>query len=176
MSFTKAEIDVTADESLLSKTAGPDASESTQNLLSETNQSFEDWLGGLEVSQAPSAVESHHHVSQSAPRAGEINFEGTLTVNGYLAGLVFSPEGTLILSEKGEIDGEILVKSAVIHGSVRGDIHTTRKVELASASKVIGDIETVELVIQPGAVFEGCCVFTHAAEDDQSDLSLAAAS
>jgi hypothetical protein len=35
MSFSKAELDVTADKSLLSKTAGPDTSESTQNLLSE---------------------------------------------------------------------------------------------------------------------------------------------
>jgi cytoskeletal protein CcmA (bactofilin family) len=175
MSFSKAEFDDTADKSLLTKTGDPDTSESTQNLLSETNQSFKDWLGGLDVSQASSAVESPNKVSQSAARAGEINFEGTLTVNGYLAGLIFSPEGTLVVSEKGRIDGDILVKSVVIHGSVRGDIHATRKIELASPANVIGDIETVELVIQPGAVFEGRCVFTHSAENDQPDLSQAAA-
>jgi cytoskeletal protein CcmA (bactofilin family) len=175
MSFSKAEFDVTADGSLLSKAAGPDTSESTQNLLHETNQSFEDWLEDLDVSQKPSAAESPNHASHSATRPGEINFEGTLTVNGYLAGLVFSPEGTLVLCEKGEIDGEILVNSALINGSIRGDIHATRKVEVGPTGKVVGDIETVELVIQPGAVFEGRCVFTHSAGDEQPDLSLAAA-
>lgn len=175
MSFSKAEFNVTADESLLSKTAGPDTSDSVQNLLSETNQSFEDWLGGGNVSQASTAVQSPNNVSPAAARPGEINFEGTLTINGYVAGLIFSPQGTLVVSEKGQIDGEILVKSLVIHGSVRGDIHATRKVELAGAANVIGDIETVELVIQPGAVFEGRCVFTYSAEDDQPELSLTAA-
>jgi cytoskeletal protein CcmA (bactofilin family) len=175
LSFSKAEFDDTADESLLSKTARPDTSESTQNLLSETHQSFEDWLGGGNVSQESSAVQSPNKISQSASRVGEINFEGTLTVNGYLAGLIFSPEGTLVVSENGRIDGDILVKSVIIHGLVRGDIHATRKVELATAANVIGDIETVELVILPGAVFEGRCVFTHSAENDQPDLSRAAA-
>lgn len=172
MSFSKAEFDVAADESLLSKTARPDKSESTQNLLAETNQSFEDWLGGGNLSRS---VQSANKISPAAQRAGEINFEGTLTINAYVAGLIFSPEGTLIVSEKGQIDGEILVKSVVIHGSVRGDIHATRKVELATAANVIGDIETVELVIQPGAVFQGRCVFTHSAEDEEPELSLAAA-
>jgi cytoskeletal protein CcmA (bactofilin family) len=176
MSFSKSEFDDTADESLLTKPSGPDTSESTENLLSETNQRFEDWLGRRNVSQASSAVQSPDTVSQSTQRAGEINFDGTLTVNGYLAGLIFSPEGTLVVSEKGRIDGDILVKSVVIHGAVRGDIYATRKVELAGAADVIGDIETVELVIQPGAVFEGRCVFTHSAENDQPDLSRAAAS
>src|ERR1044072_287475 len=175
MSFSKSEFDDTADESLLTKTAGPDTSESTQNLLSETNQSFEDWLERRNVSQASSAVQSPNKVSQSVPRPGEINFDGSLTVNGYLAGLIFSPEGTLVVSEDGRIDGDVLVKSVVIHGSVRGDIYATRKVELACPANVIGDIETVELVIQPGAVFEGRCSFTHSAENEQPDLSRAAA-
>jgi cytoskeletal protein CcmA (bactofilin family) len=175
MSFSKTEFHDTADESLLTKTADLDSSESTQNLLSETNQSFEDWLGGRNVSQWSTAVQSQNGFSPSASHAGEINFEGTLTVNGYMAGLIFSPKGTLVVGEKGRIDGDILVNSVVIHGSVRGDMHATRKVELAGAANVIGDIETVELVIQPGAVFEGRCVFTHSAEDDSPDLSLAAA-
>jgi len=175
MSFSKAELDVTADKSLLSKTAGPDTSESTQNLLSETNQSFEHWLEGGSVPPASAAVQLTNKVSTPVPREGEISFEGTLTINGYVAGLIFSPQGTLTVSEKGQIDGDILVKSVVIRGSVRGDIHATRKVELAGAANVIGDIETVELVIQSGAVFEGRCSFTHPAEADEPELSLAAA-
>jgi cytoskeletal protein CcmA (bactofilin family) len=57
---------------------------------------------------------------------------------------------------------------------VRGDIHATGKVELGSTSRVIGDIETPELAIQPGAVFEGRCAFPPSTRADQPDLSVAA--
>ena len=40
MSFTKAETDVTADKSFLSKAPGKNSSEADPNLLNETNQSF----------------------------------------------------------------------------------------------------------------------------------------
>lgn len=168
MFFNKAEIDATADKSFLSKAAGNESAEF--NLLSETNQSFEGWLEDL---SAPSTTESERRNSPDySPKASrEINFEGTLTVEGYLAGVVYSPEGTLILGEKGELDGDIFVNDAIIHGSVRGDVHATRKVELGSVSKVIGDIETVELIIQPGALFEGRCVFPRPAPDDQESVA-----
>ena len=47
-----------------------------------------------------------------------------------MAGIISAPEGTLVLGEKGEIDGDIFVNITMIYGSVRGDIHATRKVEL----------------------------------------------
>lgn len=170
MLFSKAETDVTADISPLSKTAGTDSSESTQHPLNETNQIFQDWLEDLSI---PPNTESERHpspyCSQMSPR--EISFEGTLTSNGYLAGVVYSPEGTLVLGENGEIDGDIFVNVAIIHGSVRGDVHATRKVELASGGKVIGDIETLELAIQPGAIFEGRCVFPHPGPNDQAAIA-----
>jgi cytoskeletal protein CcmA (bactofilin family) len=158
----------------LSKAAGKNSSEPDPDLLNETNQSFQDWLEDLSV---PPTVEStQRNSSVYSPKASrEINFEGTLTVEGYLAGIISAPEGTLVLGEKGEIDGDIFVNVAIIYGSVRGDIHATTKVELRHAGKVIGDIETLELAIQPGAVFEGRCVFPHPAADDQPDVSLAAA-
>jgi hypothetical protein len=176
MSFSKAESDVIADESFLSKAGGSDSSESTQNLLSETNQSFQDWLEGLHGPLAPPTDALGRNSSEPPPQAlREISFEGTLTVDGYLGGLIRSPEGTLILGESGEIDGDIFVNVAIVHGSVRGDIHATKKVELGSASKVIGDIETLELAIQPGAVFEGRCAFPPTEPKDQPDLSLVVA-
>jgi bactofilin len=172
MSFSNTESDVIADKSFLSKTAGTDSPEF--NLLSETNQSFQDRLEDLSIPEAPPVDSQHLNAPNYLPKPPrEISFEGTLKVNGYLAGVVCSPDGTLILGERGEIDSDIFVKVAVIHGSVRGDIHATRKVELGSTSRVIGDIETPELAIQPGAVFEGRCAFPPRATDEQPDLSVA---
>jgi cytoskeletal protein CcmA (bactofilin family) len=127
---------IVADEvCLASQSAQPD-------LLRETNLSFKEWL------------------AQPSEPAKEIVFEGTLRVDAYMAGSIRSDDGRLILSDAGTIDGDVFVREALINGTVRGDIHGTERVELGSFARVIGDIETAELLIQPGATFQGRCAFT----------------
>jgi len=177
MSFTKSGSDFIADESFLSKAGGTDSPESEQNLQSATDQNFQNWLEDLDLSELSPPVTREPSVGDdyASNRQREINFEGTLTVEGYAAGLICSPEGTLIVGEKGEIDGDILVHIAIVNGTVRGEIRATKKVELGASSRVIGDIETMELAIQPGAVFEGRCAFPPAEPKDRADVSLTAA-
>ncbi len=112
------------------------------NLLRETNLSFRAWL------------------AESSEAVKEIAFEGTLRVDAYVAGLIRSDEGNLILSAGGTIDGDLFVRDALINGTVRGDIQGTHRVELGSSARVIGDIETAQLIIRPGASFQGRCAFT----------------
>jgi cytoskeletal protein CcmA (bactofilin family) len=52
-----------------------------------------------------------------------------------------------------------MVATAIIDGSLRGDIHATERVELGSHAKVFGNIKSPALSIQTGAVFEGECHF-----------------
>jgi cytoskeletal protein CcmA (bactofilin family) len=112
------------------------------DLLRETNLSFREWLA-----------------SPSDPLK-EIAFEGTLRVDAYLAGTIHSDDGKLILNAGGTVDGDVFVRVAVINGTVRGDIHGTQLVELGSSARVIGNIQTGQLLIQPGATFQGRCAFT----------------
>ena len=114
----------------------------------------------------------------------QINFEGTLRVDGYMAGVICSDAGTLILDQNGEIDGDIVVPVAIIRGRLRGDIRASERVTLEPAARVIGDIETLELLVHPGAEFEGRCQFPESAavkpepafaEIDQPEASFAAA-
>ncbi len=129
---------VVADEVCLSPQSADEA-----NLQRETNLSFEEWW-----------------LTQSGESLREITFEGTLRVDGYVAGRVRSDDGKLILSDAGTIDGDVFVNEAIINGTVRGEIRATVRVELASSARVIGDIETAQLLIQPGAAFQGSCAFT----------------
>ena len=117
------------------------------DLVRETTLSFKAWL-----------------TEWSGP-VKEITFEGTLRVDAYIAGLMRSDEGKLVLTEGGTIDGDVFVREAVIDGTVRGDIHGTERVELGSSARVIGDIETAQLQIHPGATFQGRCAFTSHATD-----------
>lgn len=112
------------------------------DLLRETNLSFREWLASPSESLK------------------QIVFEGTLRVDAYMAGTIHSNDGKLILHAGGTIDGDLFVREAVIDGTVRGDIHGTQRVELGSSARVIGDISTSQLQIQPGATFQGRCAFT----------------
>ena len=111
------------------------------DLLRETNLSFRAWLSPSESLK-------------------EIVFEGTLRVDAYMAGTIHSDDGKLILHAGGTIDGDIFVREAIINGTVRGDIHGMERVELGSSARVVGDIETSQLQIKPGATFQGRCAFT----------------
>jgi len=117
---------------------------------SDTTPYFEAWLESLRPSSKPTAG--------PAP-ACQFKFEGTLRVDGYVAGIVGSQAGTLIVSETAELQANIFVATAIIDGLLRGDIRATERVELGNTARVIGNIETPALAIQPGAVFEGQCHF-----------------
>ena len=129
----------------------------------DPDESLEDWLNVSDTSRN----ETDHRAMEPSvvaalPQRREISFEGVLRINGYAAGVIRSNEGSLIVEVDGELDADISVHNATIYGCVRGDIHAKRKVELRGSARVIGDIETVALSIDPGAVFEGRCLFVQA--------------
>lgn len=125
----------------------------------DPDESLEDWLNGSDTSRN----ETDHPSDVAAPpQPREISFEGILRINGYAAGIIRSTEGSLIVEADGELDADISVHDATIYGCVRGDIHAKRKVELRGSARVVGDIETVALSLEPGAVFEGRCIFVQA--------------
>src|SRR5713226_10329808 len=118
------------------------------DFLPDTTPYFETWLESLRPSSKP--------IDSPAP-ASQFNFEGTLRIDCYVTGVVRSQTGTLIVSETAELQANIFVAAAIIDGLVRGDIRATERVELGSKARVIGNIETPALAIQPGAMFEGQC-------------------
>lgn len=96
-------------------------------------------------------------VGNGTTLTGEANFKGMLRVDGLLAGQVNSDGGTLIVGNNGQVDANIAVAVATIHGTVNGNIVASQRLELGRAAKVKGDIETPSLIIEQGAVFEGSC-------------------
>ncbi len=88
---------------------------------------------------------------------GEATFKAMLRVDGHLSGSVSSESGTLIVGNNGQVDADIQVAVATIHGTVNGDIIASQRLELGRAAKVNGNIQAPSLVIEQGAVFEGSC-------------------
>ena len=135
------------------------------NLRRETDRQFETWLRTLNDRSLIADDESPGYIPAN-PR--EIKFEGTLHVDGYVSGFIYSPNGKLLITATGEVDGDISVDEAFIDGQVRGDISAPKSVMLGSKARVIGNIETCALSIQPGAAFQGQCTFPAVIHDDNS--------
>jgi cytoskeletal protein CcmA (bactofilin family) len=96
-------------------------------------------------------------VGSGTVMAGEAVFKGMLRVDGNLTGRVTSEDGTLLVGTNGQVDANVKVSVATIHGTVNGDIVATKRIELGRSAKVVGNIQTPALVIEQGAVFEGSC-------------------
>ncbi len=90
---------------------------------------------------------------------GELRFENTFRIDGHFTGRITS-EGTLVVGERGQIDGEIEVDQVLISGLVQGHVRARRKVQIAPEGKVYAELDTAALVIEEGALFEGRCAMS----------------
>jgi len=142
---------------------------------------FERWMkdltGGwqeLPPDVASAAEESEFYIGSFPGSNCELVFEGVLNFDGYSYGPITSPEGILVLTQRGRIEADINVRVAVINGWVTGNITATERVVLDSQAKVMGRIYTPALTVKLGAVFEGECLKVsagHAMEPDSDPLT-----
>ena len=86
---------------------------------------------------------------------GEASFKSMLRVDGRFSGKITSGTGTLIVGAGGQVDANVEVSVATIHGVLNGDVIALQRIELGRAAKLTGNIQTPSLVIEQGAVFEG---------------------
>lgn len=82
--------------------------------------------------------------------------DGTLRIDGDFEGTVNCP-GTLVVGKDGRVRADVKVHSAVIGGTLNGNIDAKEKIELQAGSRLEGDIKTTRLVIDEGVFFEGSC-------------------
>ena len=87
---------------------------------------------------------------------GTVDVEGSLRVDGTIEGNV-SCHKTMILGPQGTIIGNVTSVSAILHGILKGDIHTEEELVLKSGCLMKGDIYTCKLEIEPKALFNGAC-------------------
>lgn len=93
-------------------------------------------------------------IDQGSEFEGKLSFRDTVRIDGRFRGEI-SSENTLIVGESGEIDAAIHSNTVAVSGTVTGDIHARKKVVLHKTARVDGNIETVCLAIEEGAVVNG---------------------
>jgi cytoskeletal protein CcmA (bactofilin family) len=82
-------------------------------------------------------------IGQGTEIKGDLVFSGGLHVDGKIIGNVNAEEGTdalLILSEFGQIEGDVKVPNMVLNGEIIGDVFGSHRVELAPKSRINGSV------------------------------------
>lgn len=105
---------------------------------------------------------------------GNVVFVGGLRVDGEVRGNISSDngqEGTLVISEKASVEGEISVGHVVINGTVIGPVCASESLELLPAARVTGDVEYHQIEIQQGAVIQGRMVHQISAKNVELKLA-----
>ncbi len=87
---------------------------------------------------------------------GKLTFEGTVRIDGRFTGTIVTAD-TLVVGEGAQVNAEVTCGTIIVHGTVNGNVKASVAVELHPPARVSGNIETPNLVVQKGVVFNGQC-------------------
>lgn len=97
---------------------------------------------------------------------GNIEFKGTIRVDGSVKGKISSKSGTVVVGEKAVVNAEMHVNVAVIMGELNGTIEARERIEVYPPGRVGGDIQAPVISIEPGGVFNGNCAMKDQSEKE----------
>lgn len=87
---------------------------------------------------------------------GPLKFKVSLCLDGEHEGDITTC-GTLIINEKGCVQGNISAGEIICKGNMEGDVSAGQKLILHSTGSLIGDVVAPAVQIAPGAMFKGKC-------------------
>ncbi len=97
-------------------------------------------------------------IGQSIEVDGDLNFSGGLHLDGKVKGNVTSESGSnsvLVVSEQGQINGDVSVPYAVINGTIKGNVYASEKLELSNKACITGNVHYNVLEMASGASVNG---------------------
>jgi cytoskeletal protein CcmA (bactofilin family) len=100
---------------------------------------------------------------------GDIEFTGGCLVDGYVKGNVKSlkdDDAMLSISERGSVEGMVVVANVLLNGTVKGDVDASKRVELGAKARVVGNVRYGLIEMAIGAEVNGKLI--HASESGAS--------
>lgn len=87
---------------------------------------------------------------------GDINSNGDVRIDGTLKGNI-SISGKLVVGSSGNIEGSVVCQNADVSGEIHGKVSVSELLSLKASAKLLGDIITGKISIEPNATFTGTC-------------------
>ena len=112
---------------------------------------------------------------------GDIEFTGSLQIDGYVKGNVEGLKdagAVLIINEGGCVEGSVVVPHLFLNGIICGDVRVTERVELGSGARVIGDVQYKLIEMSIGAEVNGKLIHENerqVADANRPDVNLVSA-
>ncbi|GAF02412.1 bactofilin family protein [Saccharicrinis fermentans] len=98
----------------------------------------------------------HNLIGSGTKIIGNIETTESIRIDGEIEGNIAS-KGKVVIGAKGKVKGEVNCLNSEIEGALEGKVMVKELLSLKATSKLVGDIETSKLTIEPGAVFTGKC-------------------
>lgn len=100
---------------------------------------------------------------------GSIESAGNIRVEGKVYGHA-KAKAKFVMGPDAYVDGNVVARSGEVAGNIRGNIEISELLILKPTAVINGDILTNQLVVEPGATFNGGCKMGHLAKDIVIDL------
>lgn len=121
--------------------------------------------------QVPTAIDQQEIstlIGEGFVLNGDITGQSVIRIDGKIVGQV-KVGGGIILGEKGSIVGDIETTSAIIYGSVKGNVKA-KQLEIKKTGEVNGDIKTETLEIEFGAQYNGKLEMKQLIKSEEKEL------
>jgi cytoskeletal protein CcmA (bactofilin family) len=86
---------------------------------------------------------------------GEISGSEALYIDGRVEGKISLPDHRVTVGRNGSVQANIAAREVVVMGKVNGNIECTDRVDIRSEGSVTGEVSTVRVIIEDGAVLKG---------------------
>ncbi len=86
---------------------------------------------------------------------GEISGAEALYIDGRIEGKVSLPDNRVTIGRNGSVQANITAREVVVMGKVSGNIECSDRVDIRSEGSVTGDVSTVRISVEDGAVLKG---------------------
>lgn len=93
-------------------------------------------------------------IGPSVTVEGTFMGNGDVTIEGAVHGSM-KTDGTVRVGSNAKIKAEVSANRVLVAGEVRGNIKAAEHIKLSPTAKVFGNVETSNLEIESGAVFQG---------------------
>jgi len=111
-----------------------------------------------ELSQTSNIIGKETVLEGSIESAGNIRIEGKVFGNA-------KAKAKFVMGNDAFVDGNVVARSGEVGGNIRGNIEISELLILKPTAVINGDILTNQLVVEPGATFNGGCKMGHLAKD-----------
>jgi len=92
---------------------------------------------------------------------GNIKGSEDLIIEGTVEGIIILTNSAVTVTQSGLVRGDIMARTILIQGEVRGEMRGNEMVEIAPSGVVHGDIRAPRVTLQDGCQFKGLVDMDH---------------